>query len=103
MNEIKLIDGTLTPELSQEIADLEKSYKDLEAKEKELKAKLKEVMQASGVVKVDNDIIRITYIPETDAEGFDKKALKEELPDIYDAYCTISKRAAYVKVEVKNG
>lgn len=101
MNDIVLVEGGLSNELSQEIADLETTYKELEAKSKAVKAKLKEAMKAAGVVKIDNDIIMISYTAPTTSEKFDSKALKAELPDIYNTYCNIVPQADSIKVKVK--
>ena len=101
MNDIVLVDGGLSNELSQEIADLEKAYKELEARSKEVKAKLKEIMNEAGVVKIENDVLVISCTAPTTTERIDSKALKAELPDIYNAYCKIEPRAGSIRITVK--
>ena len=101
MDEIRVVDGGLSLELSGQIAELEKAFKDLEKKEKELKAQLKEILEQNEISKIDNDVLTISVVPATTTESLDSKALKEELPDIYNTYCQIKPRAGYVKITVK--
>lgn len=101
MNDIILVDNALSAELSNDIAELERLAKDYEEKKKSVREQLKKAMEESGVVKIDDANLTITYIGETTQEKLDTKALKNELPDIYDAYCKITPKSAYIKVEVK--
>ena len=102
MEEIKIFDGCLAPALADQIKDLEVKVKELTELEKHIKAELKDIMAENDVKKIscENGLV-ITYIPETTQERIDSKTLKAELPDIYNAYCKISPKSAYVKVEVK--
>lgn len=101
MDELMIVDGGLTPQVAEEIANLEKAFKELEAKEKEMKAKLMEIMEENDIKKIENDFITISRVPGSTTEKLDTKALKEECPDIYDAYVKMSARAGYVKITVK--
>ena len=101
MEGLMIIDGGLTPEVSEKIAELEIAFKELEVKEKELKGQLMNIMMENDIAKIDNDILSITRVPASTTEKLDTKALKEELPDIYDSYVKISPRAGYVKITVK--
>ena len=58
-------------------------------------------MEQKGVVKLDNDVVTITYIAPTDRETFDSKKFKEEQPDMYDEYVKISPVKASVRIKVK--
>lgn len=101
MNEIVLVNNALSAELSKDIAELEVIAKEYESKKKAVRDQLKRVMEESGIVKIEDDNLTITYIGETTQEKLDTKALKKELPDIYDAYCKITPKSACIKVEVK--
>lgn len=101
MDELMIVDGGLTLQVAEEIANLEKTFKELEAKEKEVKAKLMEIMDENDIKKIDNDFLTISKVPGSMTEKLDTKALKEELPDIYDTYVKMSPRAGYVKITVK--
>lgn len=101
MNEIILVGNALSAELSNDIAELERLAKDYEEKKKSVREQLKKAMEKSGVVKIDDTNLTITYIGETTQEKLDTKSLKNDLPDIYDSYCKITPKSAYIKVEVK--
>lgn len=101
MDELMIVDGGLTLQVAEEIANLEKAFKELEAKEKEIKAKLMEIMEENDIKKIDNDFLMISRVPGSMTEKLDTKALKEELPDIYDTYVKMSPRAGYLKITVK--
>lgn len=101
MDELMIVDGGLTLQVAEEIANLEKAFKELEAKEKEIKAKLMEIMEENDIKKIDNDFLTISRVPGSMTEKLDTKALKEELPDIYDTYVKMSPRAGYLKITVK--
>ena len=101
MDELMIVDGGLIPQVAEEIANLEKAFKELEAREKEIKAKLMEIMEENDIKKIDNDFLTISKVPGSMTEKLDTKALKEELPDIYDTYVKMSPRAGYVKITVK--
>lgn len=101
MFEIKVVDGELSAELSKQIAELETAYKELEEKEKAMKTALRDAMKEGMIVKIDNDDISVSYVGPSTQEKIDSKALKADLPDIYNTYCNISPRADYVKLVVK--
>ena len=101
MDELMIVDGGLTLQVAEEIANLEKTFKELEAREKEVKAKLREIMEEHDIKKIDNDFLTISRVPGSMTEKLDTEALKEELPDIYDTYVKMSPRAGYVKITVK--
>lgn len=102
MDEIRVVEGCLAPALADQIKELEVKVKELTELEKQIKAELKDAMSENDIKKIscENGLV-ITLIPETTQERIDSKTLKAELPDIYNAYCKISSKSAYVKVEVK--
>lgn len=101
MDEIRVIDGLLPADVSKQIADLEVTYKKLDEELKAVKKALLEAMTDAGIVKIDNDDLTVTLVPETTQERLDSKELKKDLPDIYNAYCKITPKAAYVKITAK--
>lgn len=62
---------------------------------------IKEFMEKNDVKKIDNEDLTITYIEETDAEQFNRKAFKSENPGLYEKYAYFSPRAASIRVKVK--
>lgn len=102
MDEIKVVEKSLPQEVVDEIIRVEKLADEYAKAQKKLRSAVMAAMQEAGVEKIDiEDVIAITIIPESTSERFDSKALKQELPDIYDAYCKISPKAAYLKVTVR--
>lgn len=98
---ILLADGTLSAEISQEIARNELIIKQLTERQKEIKDGLLKAMRDANVVKIDNDNIKVTYIAPSTQERLDTKELKADLPDIYNTYCKITNKSDYLKIEVK--
>lgn len=104
MNElIKVKKGTMSipAEVAQKIVDIETQIKELKAAEDELKAALLNEMETKSILKIDNDVLSITYIASTDREIFDSKALREEKPDIYDEYVKLSTVKPSIRIKVK--
>lgn len=93
--------ATLEPKVSDQIADLERQIKILAEKESKIKQVILEEMESKGIIKLDTDSIVITYVAEADRENFDKKKFREEYPDIYDNYITMSPVKSCIKIKVK--
>ncbi len=101
MDELILVNGSLSAEISQEIAHNELLIKQLTDRQKEIKDGLLKAMRDANIVKIDNDNIKVTYIAPTTQERLDSKELKKDLPDIYNTYCKITDKSDYIKIEVK--
>ena len=103
MDYLEVMDGkaVLVKEISHQLAEFERQAKAIKAKEDELRAALGCRNGEQGNISVDNDELTITYSRATTRETLDGKALKAELPDIYDAYAKISPVKASVKIKVK--
>lgn len=89
------------PEIAARIADFKKQVKNITDKEKALKAAILEEMEQVGVIKLETPELLINYIAATDCEALDSKALKTELPYVYDTYCKISPVKPSVRIKVK--
>jgi len=102
MDEIKVVGNTLPQEVIDEIVRVEKLAEEYAKAQKKLRADILQAMQDADVSKIDiEDVLALTVVPETTSERLDSKALKAELPDIYNSYCKISPKAAYLKVTVR--
>ena len=102
MDEIKVVGNTLPAEVIDEVIRVEKLADEYAKAQKKLRAAILEAMKEADVEKIDiEDVIALTVVPESTSERLDSKALKAELPDIYDTYCKISPKAAYLKVTVR--
>lgn len=91
----------LSADASRKIAEFEKSIKELKKKEEDLKARIKEAMEENGCIRLENDILSVAYVESYEKESLDAKRLKEELPDIYDAYVKMSTVKPSVRITTK--
>jgi regulator of replication initiation timing len=91
----------IAKEVSQKIADFEKEIKELKKKEEELKERIKEAMEENGVIKLENELLSVSYVAEYEKETLDTTKLKKELPEIYDGYVKMSKVKASVRIKAK--
>ena len=100
---IKLVEDhvELQPEAADQIADFLKFMKKLKAEEDQLKKMILEEMEFFGVLKISTDDFTISYIAETDRETLDQKALKDECPDVYEAYCKMTSVKPNVRIKLK--
>lgn len=96
-NDVAILDV----ETAGKIAEFEKMAKDIKAKEDELKKAILEEMESKGIIKLDTDVLSITYVAPTERESLDGKTLREELPDIYDAYVKISPVKSSIRIKLK--
>lgn len=102
-NELVDVNGKVlvTQEAVQAIVDIEKKIAELKKVQDTYKEELKAAMENNDIIKFDNDLLTVTYVAETTAERLDSKALKAECPDVYNAYCKISKVKASIRLKVK--
>ena len=82
-------DVTFSEEVCERIIILEKKAKEIKKQQDSMKNEILDAMQKNGVLKIDNEFLKIAFIPEHDAEKFDSKKFKEENPDVYDMYAKI--------------
>lgn len=87
------------------LAKLKEQKRQLDAEEKVINNMLLQRMQESNIASVDNDIVRINLIPETESVSLDTKALRKEDPDLYhDIENRYNKRVvkkAHIRITVK--
>lgn len=103
MELIKLSGDTaiLDGETATKIAEVEKRVKDLKAKEDKLKKLILEEMETKGIIKLNTDVLSITYVAPTDRESLDSKKLREDLPNVYDAYINIKPVKSSIRIRLK--
>lgn len=94
-------DVTFSEEVCEKIISLEKQAKEIKKQQDSMKNDILDAMQKYGVLKIDNEFLKIALVPEHDAEKFDSKTFKEENPDIYDSYVKLSKVKPSIRITVK--
>ena len=75
--------------------------KDIKEKETELKNAILEAMEAENVIKLESDDVVISYVAPTDRESLDTKALRADLPEVYDEYVKIAPVKASIRIRVR--
>ena len=60
-----------------------------------------EEMEAKNFIKIDTDVMTITYVAPTDREKFDSKRFREEHADLYDEYVSMIPVKSSIRIKVK--
>ena len=94
-------DIVVPEEVCEKIISLEKQAKEIKKQQDSMKKEILDAMQKYGVLKIDNEFLKIAFIPEHDAERFDSKTFKEENPDVYDLYAKFSTVKPSIRITVK--
>lgn len=94
-------DVTFSKEVCERIISLEKQAKEIKKQQDSMKAEILDAMQKYDVLKLDNEFLKIAFIPEHDAERFDSKTFKDENLDVYDMYVKITKVKPSIRITVK--
>ena len=94
-------DVVFSEEVCEKIISLEKQAKEIKKQQDSMKNEILEAMKKNGVIKIDNEFLKIAFVPEHDVEKFDSKKFKEENPDVYDMYAKISKVKPSIRITVK--
>ena len=100
---IKIENGNaiLDAEISYQIADFERQAKFIEEQEKRLKNAILIEMEAKGIIGIDTDELKITYVAPTDREKFDSKQFRSDHSDLYDEYVSMIPVKSSIRIKVK--
>ncbi len=104
--EVILWDGgtpLLNPLLAVQIAEFEENAARIKEQEERLKASILAEMERKGIIKLENEYLTISYVPETVRESFDSREFRKDCPDLYDEYVKFSPVKASVRIKVRNG
>lgn len=93
--------SVLDAETAQKIAEFERMAKEIKEKEDALKKAILAEMEEKSVLKLETDELLLSYVGATTRESLDSKALREELPDIYDTYVKISPVKSSIRIKLK--
>ena len=91
----------ISPAAEALIIEMEKEAKAIEERQRAIKEDILKEMEKQGIYKVESDRLAITYIAPCDRERFNGKQFREDNPDLYDEYVTISKVKPSVRIKVK--
>ena len=92
--EIQVVDNRISKAVAKEKQLLER----LKERDDELRAKLLEAMEANGVKKFENNMLRVTYVAPQIRTIFDSTRFKEEAPEVYKAFTKETFTKAHVKI-----
>ncbi len=89
----------------KDLARITMQRKELEAQEKAAKTQIKKAFQEYGIKSIDNEFIKITYIPSSKSVSLDTKKFKEAEPKLFDElmqdYSKETTRSATIRFNVK--
>ena len=91
----------LDAEISYQIAEFERQAKFIEEQEKMLKTAILTEMEAKGIIGIDTDDLKITYVAPTDREKFDSKQFRSDHSELYDEYVSMIPVKSSIRIKVK--
>lgn len=104
MNElVKLENGEygLVKDAVDTITTIENEIKKLKEMQDNYKEQLLKVMEENDILKIEIPELTITRKAPTTRETLDSKALKEDMPEIYDEYVKISDVKGAITIKLK--
>lgn len=100
MDLIKIENGQLAPITIEAIKTFETQMKTIKEQYDNFKSALLNAMEQNGIIKLEAENLKISYIAETERETFDSKQFKADMPDLYDEYVKFSKVKPSVRIKV---
>lgn len=82
---------------------LKLQMEELNKREEELKSKFVVEMQEKGEKTVENEALKVTYVAPIEKVTIDAKALKNDLPEIYEKYKVVSASKPSLRITLKKG
>lgn len=92
----------LSQEMCEQVISIEKQIESLKEVQKNYKDLIKKAMEHNALKKIDDKVagIAITYIAPTTREDFDKSALREINPDLYDKFVKLTPVKSSIRIKV---
>lgn len=91
--------------LMTKLAQSEQLVREVKEMQESYKRELKDAMEKYNIKSIDNDLVKVTVVPESQSTTVDLKTFKEKEPDEYDGlladYPKVVKRSSYVRIKVK--
>lgn len=99
---IKFEEGALASSSIDMIAAVEAETAFMLEKRTSLRKELRDAMEAYGVKKIDTKEFTVTFIDGVDREVFMKDQLRDDMPEVYDAYVAMTPVASSIRVKLRN-
>jgi predicted phage-related endonuclease len=87
--------------LLKEITATQIAVKAYEERLTELKEQLKDIMTVEGLDAVENDSVTVKYVKPSTRTSVDTKALKKDMPDIFQKYSKTTDVAGSLRLTLK--
>lgn len=84
-------DGNLSEEIVKKLVKFEKALKEAILKS----------MEDNGILKLENDLLSITYVEATTRESFDSKSFKKDYEDLYNKYINLNLVKSSIRIKIK--
>ena len=94
-------DGNLSEEIVKKLVKFEKQAKKIKEQEDQIKQDILEAIQENEVLKLENDLLSITYVEATTRESFNSKSFKKDYEDLYNKYINISLVKPSIRMKIK--
>lgn len=83
------------------IVQAEEMKRQAEERLQEIRTALMEAMKATGVSSYSDDNVTISYIAPSTTTTLDSKAIKNELPEVYQKYSRTTERKEQIRIKLK--
>lgn len=83
------------------IIALKEQIRQYETKKEQCLSALAGQMESRGIAKWETDRVILTRVAETQAVSLDSKALKEQMPDVYERFARPVTRKGFLRITVK--
>lgn len=93
--------AVLNVEASNKIAEFERQMKTIKEQQELIKQDILNEMECKGLLSIETDNLKISYVAPTDRETFDSKAFRLEHQDLYDEYVKMTPVKSSIRIKVK--
>ena len=103
MNELITIENNvpvLSVETADKIVEFIRKAKEIEEAEKALRERIQAEMESKNIKSIKTPDFSITYKDEYDKEKFDSKGFRNDHPDLYDSYVSMSHCKASIQIRM---
>lgn len=101
MKEVQVIENEIVVanDLLMELKEWQAYKKQMEAKEKKVKAEILKAMKNNNIKSFENDVVKITYVPESTRKTVDVEMMKAL--GVYDDFATETTTSESIRMTFK--